>query len=370
MALQSLQLANEQTTAAAGEILALACIAPGFSVETDKPFVLPFRDYPYGETKEYRGRQRSVLQRLDEVSARELAEFVNARAAEGKDVPIYVGHPDVPEFASQYPDKGAYGHFSKAEVDTEGKCLLLHPMWNEQPRKGAFKWFSPYWRGAVVGEENGTLICRPILMDSVGLTNKPKIYDFRLPNESAAGNKQENSMNREELIAFLNLDAAATDAQVKEALIALKKRAEDAEGKAEGLETEKTALANEKAAADTAKTETEVKLANERKAHAGVLIDFALAQGRATPATKAAWEKKLAEDFDKNVIALANEKPEMKTQSRTDALGRRDSDGRTKAQKIIDLVNEELPKHNGDRDAAYAAVKRNLKNKELFALAT
>lgn len=160
-----------------------------------------------------------------------------------------------------------------------------------------------------------------------------------------------------ELIALLELDPAATPADVQ---AAVKKLCDDnaaLKAAADASKAEATKATTDKAVADTA-------LANERKARIDVLLTQAVGDGRVTPAGKPAWEKNLNEDFGKFSVALANEKPAMKTESQT--AGRKPGAAEQTAQgKIIALVNEAKGK-GMSHDAAFAYVKST--HAALFAL--
>ena len=109
----------------------------------------------------------------------------------------------------------------------------------------------------------------------------------------------------------------------------------DANTKLEAAEAEKAAAVNE---CEKVKTE----LANEKAAHRGILLDNAIADGRISVAGRAAWEKRLSEDFKAGAIALANEKP----------LKRESALAGTHPQKSCDLnlvalANERMAKNPG-----------------------
>ena len=156
---------------------------------------------PLGEW-DYDGR---VRQRLDRVHAEAIANELNGRIARGEPgIPVYQGHPDVPELAAHYPDKGALGWVT--HIDLVNECcqcgnvaksnsqlgtgntgnigntkpgLALAVEWDRDPGRG-FRWFSPYW---VANERAGdTWIVSAIA--SVGLVNNPNIPEFRLANEA------------------------------------------------------------------------------------------------------------------------------------------------------------------------------------------
>ena len=69
--------------------------------DTGKPIFIPFGEWKYDSTRR---------QRLDRAHDERIANELNARVARGEPgIPVYQGHPDVPELASKYPDKGALG---------------------------------------------------------------------------------------------------------------------------------------------------------------------------------------------------------------------------------------------------------------------
>ena len=139
-----------------------------------KPIFIPFGEWNYDGT---------CRQRLDRAHGERIANELNARVAGGEPgIPVYQGHPDVPELAAKYPDKGALGWVTRIELANEGgqDGLALTVEWDRDPGRG-FRWFSPYW---VCGERDGmtnTLIVGEIA--SIGLVNNPNIPEFRLANE-------------------------------------------------------------------------------------------------------------------------------------------------------------------------------------------
>jgi len=144
--------------------------------ESGKPIFIPFGEWNYD------GKSR---QRLDRAHGEAIANELNARVAKGEPgIPVYQGHPDVPELAAKYPDKGALGWVTKIELANEspdGRAvpgLVLTVEWDRDPGKG-FRWFSPYW---LANERDGsTYIVGTIA--SIGLVNNPNIPEFRLTNE-------------------------------------------------------------------------------------------------------------------------------------------------------------------------------------------
>ena len=140
--------------------------------ESGKPIFIPFGEWRYDDARR---------QRLDRAHGERIANELNARVAKGEPgIPVYQGHPDVPELAARYPDKGALGWVTKIELANEGgrDGLALTVEWDRDPGKG-FRWFSPYW---LANEREGsTYIVGKIT--SIGLVNNPNIKEFRLANE-------------------------------------------------------------------------------------------------------------------------------------------------------------------------------------------
>lgn len=148
--------------------------------DTGKPIFIPFGEWKYDATRR---------QRLDRAHGERIANELNARVARGEPgIPVYQGHPDVPELASKYPDKGALGWVTKIELSNESRPdgrtvsgLNLTVEWDRDPGKG-FKWFSPYWFANEVERDGVTYIVSEI--SSIGLVNNPNITEFRLANET------------------------------------------------------------------------------------------------------------------------------------------------------------------------------------------
>ena len=141
--------------------------------EGRKPIHIPFGTWAYDDT---------IDQTLDREHAEAIAADLAGKIAAGEPgIPVYQGHPDVPEYAGKYPDKGALGWVKKILVNEDGMDLEVE--WDRDPGKG-FGWFSPYWEGnGEQGTGNGK---RTVVIDglnSIGLVNNPNIREFRLANE-------------------------------------------------------------------------------------------------------------------------------------------------------------------------------------------
>ncbi len=156
-------------------------------------------------------------------------------------------------------------------------------------------------------------------------------------------------MNKEELIKILGLDENATDEQIMTAIKAGAQAVEE-------LATERTkaeAAEAEKAQAETEKDEAKAELANERAAHRALLLDQAIAEGRISVAGRAAWDKRLTDDFAAGKVALANEKP-LKTASAVTQ-----TPGEQSKVDLVALANERMQKHPGmTYTTAFAAVMK------------
>ena len=315
--------------------------------------VVPYGTWDYGEKKLDDGRTLFFRQTLNSAGATSIANQIAASVAKGeKGVPVYWGHPDVPELAHKYPDKRAKGWIKYAKVYADGLHLAVE--WLEENATEGFGWFSPYWTGTTT-EDGDQAMMNVNALVSVALVNMPNIQEFRLANElqdtnNAAQAEKGNKMNitKEELCKFLGLPPDATDDQIRTALTEA--------GKAkEALATEKTKVeaANEetKAAKDECE-QVKTELANEKAAHRAILLDNAIADGRISVAGRAAWEKRLTDDFKAGSIALANEKP-LKRES---AVAGQEREKRNNLD-LVALANERMAKHPGmDYMTAFAQV--------------
>lgn len=130
----------------------------------------PFGDFPHP-----RG-----IQRIDRAAADALVEDLTRQSiVEGRSwrgVPFFVGHPDVPELAHEYPNKTPYGWIKALEPRTDG--IYGRVEWTEVGQKlidaKAFKSLSPFWMAEEI-TENGLRILRPVSLKSVGFTDRPNL---------------------------------------------------------------------------------------------------------------------------------------------------------------------------------------------------
>ena len=156
-------------------------------------------------------------------------------------------------------------------------------------------------------------------------------------------------MDIEAIKKALGLPPEATEEQVMTAIKAGAQAVEE-------LATERTkaeAAEAEKGQAEKDRDEAKAALANERAAHSGLLLDQAIAEGRISVAGRAAWEKRLADDFAAGRTALANEKP-LKSKSAVEA-----TPGEAAKVDLVALANERMAKHPGmTYPAAFAQVMK------------
>lgn len=291
--------------------------------------VMPYGDYPAGRVEIKKGSFRHVIQRWNRDGALAVANALEEDKRLGAPgIPVYFGHPDVPELAQKYPDKAAKGWVVAIVANEHAAELEIE--WNgERPRKREFAFFSPWFFGNLAGDDGTTAVMHVNDIGSVGLTNTPRIHAFRVPNESDLDEQpqtKEPHMDNELKTKLLEALGLPTDSD-DEAILAAVQAAAKAAGELAEARTKAEAAEAEKTAAEKEKDETKAALANERAARISLLLDGAISEARITPAEKPRWEKLLGENFETNRIALANEAPKLKTAPAASALHFRKIDG-------------------------------------------
>lgn len=204
------------------------------------------------------------------------------------------------------------------------------------------------------------------------------VTSYGLANEASATTRSAQHWKRKTAIAIGKPDMAEGDDEALEAAHdAHMQMANEFASMPEGP-GEVTGAENEQQTAEQleqAEKDRKTALANEevaaaRKETSDLLIANALKEGRILPAEKTGWEGKFANEFEATKTALANEKVKIKTKPRTLDLGNENSVAESteqeRRQAIEALVNEEMPKHNGDYQKAWDSVRANPKNKPLF----
>lgn len=229
-------------------------------------------------------------------------------------LPIFKGHPDVPELQHDFPDKTEYGQVADMEVRSDGLAIrqVLSSKGGDLVRAG-WKYISPYWDAIPTGEKEGQTLWSPTSINSIGLVKKPNI-----PNKSLANNAP--TMNPE-LLKLLSLPVTATEAEMLAAVTKLANvstslaNAETAKTTAEAAAAEATAkLANVSTERDTAVT----ALANERKERIAHLVTRAVADGRIPAAEKDLYTSRLANSFAVELTALDAKAPAVKVNPTTE----------------------------------------------------
>lgn len=271
--------------------------ANSFDFDPAKPLTVPYGTYPHKKT--------GVNQVVDRASADGFCSRLRqAQSSGAPGIPVYAGHPDVPELAHKYPDKSALGWVTAVGVGADA-CELAVEWVGEPPAPGAFIYFSPYF----FGEDLSPTESHIDDMQSVGLTNRPNSTRFRLPNEAADEDPTKPERNTmKKVLALLGLAETATEDEAAAALQTLIDAKIALARKVEELTAE---LGTANSACETAKK----GLANERDARIGLLLDCAIAEGRATPATRPVWEGRLRRDFANEAEALGKEPSALKTRS-------------------------------------------------------
>ena len=312
---------------------------------------LPFGTWPYGKKD-----GREVTQTFDEASAEAVANELAAAVARGEPgVPVYQGHPDVPELAHKYPDKSAIGWVKAWERTKEGLRAVVE--WLRDPGRG-FGWHSPYWFGTLRPAAAGCANCHVEHLQSIGLVNNPNIRDFRLANEAQPEQQENTQMDREKLIQMLGLAPDATDEQIAAAVQKGAEALKAADAAAQDAATKVEAAQAEAEDAKKKRDEAEEAFANERRARVGLILDQAIACGNITPAMRPAWEKRLADDFETGRVALANERGALKTKSALAGINPETAAAGDPATRRASLVNERMRKTGASFDDAWLAEKK------------
>lgn len=332
--------ANE--TAPAGEDIIGA--ANELKIEGDWVQLAPYGDWP----------NRDGLQRFQKPDAQNIVnEFGSLLATPSRllGLPFYIGHPDHPAFKDRYKDTRAYGRIKKLEAREDG--LFANVKWSSAGKdlieSEAFHGHSVNWAMRKEGSA-----WRPFRLKSVGFTNEPGIPVAPI----TAANEKNDTMNRTALIALLKLAADATDDQISAAISAKDTALAANESNLTRLNQQVTDLTTEKGTLAGRVTTLETSFANERKAHAAILLDAALQSGRITAAERPQWETDFANEFTGAETKLKGLKPKLHTQSVTAGLGKVSTEARKSSQEIRDAVNERMTKTGESYDAAWLFVKR------------
>ncbi len=339
------------------------------------------------------------LQVFDRPAAQAIHTAFNAKVSRlatlFRGEPLYVGHPDQPEWAAKNPGvrTAAVGRIRETKVDDAG--LHLRFAYNEDGKRlvggdaPAYESFSPVW-GMEPITYQGRKAYRPVELYSAGLTNHPNIPGTIIGlNEQLSAEKfpviTTNPTMKTNIIALLaalgiTRAADASDEQlvtgINEALAPAKAGASAVAELATAkpalvTATNELALLKPKLTAAEGSVTTAVNeaaelrksLAAERAARAGVVLTVAVNEGRITAAQKPEWLGKFTAagaDFGVVETDLRKLKVAVNTHSKTGDLGSRRGDPASKSR--ITAINEAVAAHKlktGQQDhvTAYNAVR-------------
>lgn len=368
-------LVNSSPDTAAEPILGLANAIPANDAENPPEWL----EVPYGEVPIHLGKVDGI-QRLNRSVADRLVEWFHGWRGQLANrfggVPVYKGHPDSSYFRERGDtDEDARGWIR--DVSAGDAALRLQVEWNPDGlallANKVRKFFSPFFRGAVVGRENGVTIYEPMALQSVGLVNNPNwpvapLVNAGNPDGHAAVNSQEGgSMTLlQRLLALIGQETVKTEDDMVNHVTGLV-------NEATRLAAAHTELANQVAADATELQTAQAALAAmteqrqaERGARVELLVNAAVADGRVTPAEREGLVTDLvnAEDIAPKLTELANRKPALKTKPVTRDLGRRDADVHTRREQALALVNKRMADTGDDYETAFAVVQK--ENPALF----
>lgn len=326
----------------------------------------PYGEHTFHDYSAKGGPKVAGVQVVDREAANQMvAHFNRLPSRVGRlfrGLPVYVGHPDFPDLADEYPDKEVYGHISALEGRDDG--LYGRASWTEQGRamvnEQQFRYPTPYWKMAPVpGREKAY---RPTRFKSLGLTNTPNIREGNapfgaqnsapLPTDTTTDQKDElTAMQKSQLTKSLGLPETATDEEVQTKLSQLSAAA-----------SASTSAASDLAAANA-------RAAGLEKARNDGLLTSAINEGRITAAQRPSWEQALQTDFEAKSKELTALKPALNTSPRVAVLGSRRDETDFGSDEIT-AINEAVTTHmkdtgEKDRHKAWIAVKT--KKPELFA---
>jgi phage I-like protein len=273
----------------------------------------PLGDFPHAQG----------LQRVDRTAAEAMANHFNGILASAKralfgGVPFYVGHPDVPNMANDYPDKGAKGWIKALEARADGLYgrVEWNPRGTELIANKEYKFFSPFWEAKEIGSEAGRRVYQPMQLLSVGFTNTPNLPVKPLANDRLA---------LAPLANVLGLDEASSAEVI--------------------LKTVET-LANQKATLEKTNKTLSADFATERSERITIILDNAIRENRITLAERPDWQTKFTADFANTLKAISEKKQtDLNTTSQTADLGkdkRALENERTRQTALLAFISEKM----------------------------
>jgi hypothetical protein len=320
----------------------------------------PFGDFP-GVAFTADG-PKPAIQRVDaeagDALRRSLRSFTGRAARFFRSVPIYNGHPDVPQISDRYEDREPKGHVADLEVRADG--IYIRPVFSNSGAallNGARRLgFSAYVDADVIPSDDGKIHARWTTLRSAGLTDRPNL-PVQLLNEKP--DHMPPKLIAALVVAGITLANEANETQVLEGIATLQRQRDDAVALAN---TRATEVATTVTARDQARTE----LANERAAHITEVLSHAVESGRISEADRAVWKGRLEHSFANESAALSKLTPTWKVSTTTANDGRRTgADATASGRTAVELCNEAVAKVMKDnptlgfRDAYIRAVESN-----------
>lgn len=371
------------------DILDAIFAANDFSFGAEGTLVIPFGDYPV--TGRCNGKPEYMIQRFDADAVKALNESLEAdRTKHGagfRGAPVYVGHPDDPDWAKRpenHPlDRRAHGWFSS--INAEGDKAVLAPKWADDGDKlrQNFAWHSPNWDLTFVAKnDKGVRIVRPSRFKSTGLTNSPNIPAAAVNEAVASEISPSNDAGAKNptistggphmdprlafVIALLALNEKATEDEFKAAVNAKIAAINEAQS---GRATAEGELSRKQIQFAKVKKDLELQLAAsndsakaERKSRAELAVATAINEGRVTLAEKDATIEKLVASNDGAEFEVVSKLPKkVKTESKTGRLPHITSvnDAQSDSgKKFADLVATRMREKGEDYTTAWNEAKR------------
>lgn len=386
--------------APAGEVIPFPAVAAAneFSVVQKDSLFVPFGEYPVTVKDEKSGRAVRCRQVFDLEAANAINDQLSGLrgmiTGALRLLPIYVGHPDHPQFRDQHKDGRSYGWVTGVNAirdDGVEFSVKWSKTGSEMIEEGHYMFYSPHWLMKPLGAANGELRARPVLLQSFGLTNQP---NWPVPSLAVAGL---NEMYPEEVPAaeipaaeeppppapsllerlaalFGMADAAeeAVVAKVVELKAAVdevaraereKMEAADREWKAKEAAMQAAAnevetnlqAANERAATlDTEKT----TLAARHTAALDALVTLAIDAGRIPGGKSEEWLAALNEDLDGTLARIQTADAGLPGPSRTQNLGARRPRQAAPCQAFLAAVNEYMDASRVTYETAWSHISR------------
>lgn len=332
----------------------------------------------YGDFQHSRG-----LQRFDSSAARAIVSHyksLRGRLSRGfGGLPIYVGHPDDPEYTgrSGHSDTRAHGWIQDMDARPDG--LYIKVKWastgQDLLHNAHYKFLSPRWALKDIG--HGAY--RPCRLLSVGLTNHPNIPGHAIANETSEVTSPPSPSD----ISTVSEESATTPKaadtpQLQITNIQSQIDCAPSDSEQSELETRNSTYAADLSAAqadadrfyrltldnDDARRQAQQEadhaltaFANERNARIDLILNDAIQRQRITIAEWSAWHQRLNDDFDTALADLDQQECVLPNECLTANL-RLDPHARSQSLNLIECVNTRMADHNETFAQAWTNLKQ------------